>query len=245
MESNVKQKEVQPFFLLLVEHLLHVCILSVLAQVAIDNAKRRFDIDLTEEISRIKKNMDIKTNGYPAFWGIIRKNFNKSRINEKLICPMNYIFDIEVAKYRNKTTTLPMSDFFVKYELDEHKRKSRKVEELIQKYSFDLYNLYQKPMSENSLDDEDESDNYLLLRSDFEKLIADIQNVYISKNYLGLMSWLINRAFCIGAGVKSKKIEIQTTLNNNKAILLKTLYSINSDALLKCFAKNIEKVAND
>ena len=33
-------------------------------QVAIDNAKRRFDIDLTEEISRIKEDMNIKENGF-------------------------------------------------------------------------------------------------------------------------------------------------------------------------------------
>ena len=158
---------------------------------------------------------------------------------------MNYIFDIKVKKYRNTTTTLPMDYFFVKYEMDEHKRKSKKVEELIQKYSLDLYNLYQKPVADNVLSDEDESDNYLLLRADFDSLINDIQNVYISKNYLGLMSWLINRAFFIGAGAKSKRNEIQATLNNNKSILIKTLYLVNSDALLKCFAKNVKKVVND
>ena len=221
----------------------YVCILSVLAQVAIDNAKRRFDIDLTEEISRIKKDMNIKENGYPAFWSIIRRGFNKNRINKDLVCPMNYIFDIEVGKYRNSATTLPMSCFFVKYEMEEHKRKSKRVEELIQKYSLELYSNYQKPTSDNIK--EDESDSYLLLRSDFDNLINDIQQTYISKNYLGLMSWLINRAFCIGAGVKSKKAEMQATLNNNKAILLKTLYTVNSSALLKCFEKNIKKVDND
>ena len=36
--------------------------------------------------------------------------------------------------------------------------------------------------------------------------------------------------------------EMQTTLNNNKAILLKTLYTVNPSALLKCFEKNIKKV---
>ena len=220
----------------------YVCILSVLAQVAIDNAKRRFDIDLTEEIRRIKKDMNIKENGYPAFWGIIRKDFNKANINNELVCPMNYICDMNIRKYRNSSSTLPMSTFFVKYEMDSHKRKSRKVEELIEKYSMDLYNNYQKAMSDNELDDEDEKDNYLLLRSDFDDMINDIKQVYISQNYLGLMSWLINRAFCISSGVKRNTKELQSTLHNNKAILLKTLYSINPDALLKCFAKNITKV---
>ncbi len=226
----------------------YVCILSVLAQVAIDNAKRRFDINLTKEIENIKKDMNIKQNGYPAFWSIIRKGFNTKRINKDLVCPMNYIFDINVDKYRSTTTTLPMSYFFVNYPIEEHRRKSRKVEELIEKYSFDLYNLYQKPKDSGSLDEVDEENTYLLLRSDFEDLINDISKIYISKNYLGLMSWLINRAFCIGAGVKSKKRETLTTLSNNKAILLKTLYNINADSLLKCFSKNaisLKKVDND
>lgn len=216
----------------------YVCILSVLAQIAIDNAKRRFALDLNEEISRIKKDMNIKENGYPSFWGIIRKDFNKSRINKQLVCPMNYIFDIKVREFKPVESTLPMDVFFMKYELDQHRRKSKRVEELIQKYSLDLYNNLQ------TSDDDDDS-IYLVLRSDFEELIDDIRQTYISKNYLGLMSWLINRAFCIGAGVKSKKSEIQSKLNNNKAILLKTLYIINPSALLSCFSKNIRKVDND
>ena len=220
----------------------YVCILSVLAQVAIDNAKRRFDIDLVKEIELIKKDMNIKENGFPAFWGIVKKDFNKKRINKDLICPMNYIFDIQIDKHKSKESTLPMSDFFVNYPMEEHRRKSRKVEELIQKYSLDLYSKYQKPKNNGYIDDEDEEDTYLLLRSDFDDLINDINQVYISKNYLGLMSWLINRAFLIGAGARRNTKEIQSTLNNNKAILLKTLYTVNPNALLKCFAKNIEKV---
>lgn len=217
----------------------YVCILSVLAQVAIDNAKRRFDINLTEEISNIKKDMDIKNNGFPSFWGLIRKDFNKRRINGSLVCPMNYIFDIEVAKYRSIESTLPMSDFFVKYKMDEHKRKSRKVEELIQKFSFDLYETYQKPLNNLEIDEEEAGDVYLLLRDDFDKMIEDIRGIYISGNYIGLMSWLIDRAFCITIGAKRNKHVLQSKINNNKSILLKTLYVINPDVLLKCFSKNI------
>ena len=210
----------------------YVCILSVLAQVAIDNAKRRFDIDLTEEIKRIKDDMNIKENGYPKFWGIIRKGFNKTRINDELVCPMNYIFDIQVGKYRNSASTLPMSDFFVKFEMDEDRRKSKKVEELIQKYSLDLYNY-------NINDEEDGYDNYLLLRSDFDKMIEDIRGVYISKNYLGMMSWLIDRAFMITPNIRSNNSSIISTINTNRSLLLKILYDVNSVAFLQCFSKKI------
>lgn len=207
----------------------YVCILSVLAQVAIDNAKRRFDIDLTEEIARIKKDMNIKENGYPAFWSVIRKGFNKKRVNEQLMCPMNYIFDIQVGKYRNTATTLPMSDFFVNHNVELDRRKSKKIEELIQKYSLTLY--------ENNKENEEDNENYLLLRSDFDKLIVDIQQIYISKNYIGMMSWLINRAFYIGSGVRRNCENIISTINTNRSLLIKVLYNVNKNAFLQCFLK--------
>ena len=207
----------------------YVCILSVLAQVAIDNAKRRFDIDLTEEISRIKKDMNIKENGYPAFWSVIRKGFNKKRINEQLICPMNYIFDIKVKDIRQRIGTLPMENFFINHNVELDRRKSKKVEELIQKYSLSLYEL--------NIDNEDENENYLLLRTDFDKLIVDIQQTYISKNYLGMMSWLINRAFYIGAGIRRNSDNIISTINTNKSLLMKVLYNVNKSAFLQCFLR--------
>lgn len=215
----------------------YVCILSVLAQVAIDNAKRRFDIDLTEEISRIKKDMNIKTNGYPAFWGIIRRDFNKKRINKNLVCPMNYIFNVEVGKYRNGATTLPMSEFFVSFPLVEGRRKSKKVEEMIQDFSLDLYNY--------NISDDESDEKYLLLRNDFELLVQNIQQLYISKNYIGLMSWLIDRAFCISLGARRNEHWLQSTINTNKTLLLKTLYDVNREALLQCFSRNLIGVPNN
>lgn len=212
----------------------YVCILSVLAQVAIDSAKRRFDIDLTDEISHIKKDMNVKENGYPAFWMIIRKGFNKEKVNTDLKCPMNYIFEIKTKKFRSREKTIPMDKFFIKYELNEDRRKSKKVEELIQKYSLKLYNY-------NVEHDDDNFNDYLLLRSDFDELISDIRSVYISKNYLGLMSWLIDRAFKITTNMKNNDIKIINKINSNKAILIKVLYEINKENLLKCFSGNIHK----
>lgn len=231
---NAKNEEEQ------IKYETYVCVLSVLAQVAIDNAKRRFDIDLTKEIDKIKKDMNIKENKFPSFWGVVKKDFNKNRINPNLKCPMNYIFDIQLTKYRNNASTLPMSDFFVKFEMDESekRRKSRKVEELIRQYSLDLFNF-------NVDEDDDDNTDYLLLRSDFENLVNSIRSVYISRNYLGLMSWLIDRAFCITKSQKQNKSLLQSTINTNKSILLKTLYDVNPDALLQCFSKKIRENLSD
>ena len=223
----------------------YVCILSVLAQVAIDSAKRRFDIDLVSEINRIQNDLDIEKNGYPIFWKKIKRKNDKfgmvkkkkkdnTKYNTKLNCPMNFLYELKFPTFRSNESTLPMSYFFQKFELETNRRQSKKVEEFIQNYSLDLnnYNI----SSENI---NDRCEDYLLLRSDFDKMIEDIQTIYLSNTYLGLMSWLIDRAFNI-TNYQQAKQNLQLTktqLDFNKSIMLKTLYDINSINLLKCFNK--------
>ena len=207
----------------------YVCILSVLAQVAIDNAKRRFDIDLTSEIKRIKNDIDIKTNMYPSFWQIIKRGFNEKYINDTLKCPMNYLYDLNLSEFHNSDSTLPMSHFFVKYEMTNNIRTCRKIEEIIAKYSLKLYE-----SNNDSLEDND----YLLLRKDFDDMIEEIQKIKISKNYLGLFSWMIDRAFKILPGSIRNQKSISSVLNKNKSLLLRALYNVNSANLLKCFSRN-------
>lgn len=230
----------------------YVCILSVLAQVAIDNAKRRFDIDLNKEIEIIEKDMNIKKNGLPAFWTVTKKDKRKyknskererqrkkqkerikARVNKELKCPMNFIFNINIGKFRSDESTLPMNYFFNYYETPDNRRKSKKVEELIQNYSLDLFKY--------NISEDDEDDDYLLLRSDYEDLIKDIQKIYISNNYRDLMSWLIDRAFLITSASKMGAPHSKSTLNTNKALLLKVLYTVNPNLLLEVFSKNIKK----
>lgn len=194
-------------------------------QAAIDNAKRTYDIDIPSEIKRIKNDMDIDNNKYPVFFSAIRKDFNKSRLNKKLNCPMNYLYNMDISKIRDNRSTLSMKYFFEECKYENDRRKSKKVEELIQKYSFDLYNCN---ISENN-------DEYIVMQYNFDKLINDIKQINISKNYRGMMSWLINRAFIITPGLKSNKKIYSTTLNKNRALLLKVLYTINPDVFLQCF----------
>ena len=72
----------------------YACILAVIAQAAIDSTKRQYIVDIPREIKRIKKEMDIKTQGYPTFWRCIRPEF-QGQINKELKCPMN-----EVSRFR-------------------------------------------------------------------------------------------------------------------------------------------------
>ena len=106
-------------------------------------------------------------------------------------------------------------------------RTCRKVEELIARYAFKFYE------SNNNSDNE-----YFLLRKDFDDLLKDISKIKISKNYIGLFSWMIDRAFKILPSTIQNKKTISSVLNKNKALLLNTLYRINPSNLLKCFSKN-------
>lgn len=124
----------------------YICILSVLAQVAIDNAKRRFDIDLNGEIARIKADMEIDKHNYPEFWKKIQKKNKKKKkkdkeivINNDLICPMNWLCNLNIRIYKSRKSTLPMKHFFVQHDPDKDRRKSMEVESLIQDYSLSLY----------------------------------------------------------------------------------------------------------
>ena len=207
----------------------YVCILSVIAQIAIDSAKRRFDMDTTEEIRRIKKDMDITQYKYPAFWSVIKKDFNKKNINPNLRCPMNYLYNLSIPEFHSTEATLPMSHFFLKPVINVNRKSCKKVEELISKYSMKLFEYNTSESNE---------EGYLLLRNDFNDMINDIQKVKISKSYIGLFAWLIDRAFMISPQVFRNNVKIKSTISKNKSILLKTLYQVNSAVLLKCFSKN-------
>lgn len=202
----------------------YVCILSVLAQASIDRAKRVYVVDLENEIKRIEKDLDIKNNGYPVFWSLIKGTDTiKQNINYKLKCPMNYLSTVKIEKPRSNESTLPIKDFFnkdIKIEPNE-RRKSKKVEDLIRKYRINLYNSLNKN-KEDYYEDRD------FMSYEFDELIEDIKKIYVSKNYIGLFYWLIKKAF-----ISSK----DTDLKYNKSLLLKTLYTVNSDNLLRCFIK--------
>ena len=201
----------------------YVCILSVLAQVSIDSAKRRYDIDIANEIRRIKRDMNIQEYGYPKFWLNIRSGFNKDKINYDLSCPMNELSNVRFKGVSVRKGVLPISHFLNKYEIKGSRRGSRKVEKIIEKYSLELL--------ASQFSDEDE---YLLLRSDFDEMIEDIKRVHISKQYLSLMSWLIQRAFLL----TPQAYNSQSQTHRNKSILLKTLYEVNPSCLLQVFSKN-------
>lgn len=206
----------------------YVCILSVLAQIAIDSAKRLFDVDVSSEIRQIKKDMNVKENKYPSFWKIIHRDFKDKNINHNLLCPMNYLYNLKLDQFRSNQFTIPVEYFFKKFKLEKNRKTCKKVEDIIETY-------INKSSSNFCSDNEDA---YFLLKMDFDNMINDITRIYVSGNYIGLFSWLIDRAFCLSIAQKQNQYKLKSTIKKRRSILIKALYSINSANLLKCFSNN-------
>lgn len=201
-----------------------VCILSVLAQAAIDSAKRTFEVDITKEIQRLKAEINVEKNGYPPFWLVIRRGFKEDKINYNLHSPMGYLYGLKPGKINPSTTTLPMSAFFISHNLEIDKRISKRVEEWIEKYSL---NIFKTNMSED--------EEFLLLREDFIELVENIRELNLGKKYIGVFSWLLNRAFLITPSLKQNEKGLSSQTSKNKMLLMNILFNVNREMFLSCF----------
>lgn len=229
----------------------YACILAVCAQLAIDSSKKFYDIDISAEIEHIRKQLDIETNLFPEFWKAtsmrgIRKQFKdcvaqsqqvqkvRDKINYELHCPMNMCYSIAIPRVTVNTHTKGMDEFFIKHGCPDNIKVNKHVENLISKYSLELYNNRVNSYLEDR-------DDYLLYREDFEDMIEDIRRTVLPSKYIGLFSWLIDRAFIITPPIIRNKRKLSTALHKNRPLLLKVLYTVNPEALLACFSKNIKK----
>ena len=226
-------------------------ILAVIAQVSIDSSKKIFDVDINAEIDRIRQQLDIGTNLLPEFWKAtsvrgIRKQFKdttaqskqtqkiRDKINYELHCPMNQAYGIAIPRVTNNTPTKHMDEFFVRHCSAENIKLNKRIETLISRYSLELYNGRLNGCIEDK-------ENYILYRDDFDDMVEDIRRSVVPSKYIGLFSWLIDRAFIITPPIIKNKHKLSSALNKNRPLLLKVLYTVNPEALLACFAKNVRK----
>ncbi len=205
----------------------YVCILSVLAQIAIDSAKRLFDVDVGAEIKRIKKDMDVNENKYPAFWKIIHKDFKDKNINFDLRCPMNYLYDLKLDQFRSSTPTIPIDIFFYKRKNKLDRRTCKRVEDMIQTYALEFYK------------SDKGNEDYLLLRQDFDLFIESLRKTSISKNYQEFMCWILDRIFLVTPQIKSNQYKLKSKLKKNRSLIIQILYSVNKNTFLNCFRSEL------
>ena len=143
---------------------------------------------------------------------------------------MNYLSDLAVKTPKYKLDTIDICDFFEDIKFDESRKICKRVEALIEKYQLKI-GKYNHDFLNDSIEE------YLLLRSDFDALIQDIRNVFISRNYRSLMYWLLKRAFSLSLGVVQNRNKMSMITSKNKSMLLKVLYEVNRDVFLSCFKK--------
>lgn len=229
-----------------------VVILSVVAQLAIDSAKRKFALDIPNEIRYIKSQLDITQNGLPFFWEITKRDKRKKRslekslkerqenkerikrkVNQNLVCPMNYIYSLKLNKYKSQVATIPIKDFLASCNVRPPRRKSEKIQRLIEKYAMELNDFEIKQSLNDGIWYEDE---YPAIINNFEELVNDIRNAKINDSYKSLVYWLINRAFRIPEQTKNST----NLLNINKPMLLKVLYEVNPTAFIECFVQQLK-----
>lgn len=156
------------------------------------------------------------------------KNIMKG-LNSSLVCPMNYVCEYSFFPKRSAQEVLPMEYFFNPFSLDGSKRRSKKLEDFVEKYCSDIVSKV------------DEDENFEISERNFDEMMEDLRSCHISKRSIGVMSNLLNRAFRISAEMKQNKNGLESDLWRNKPVLIKLLYSINRECLLKCFSKNLEK----
>lgn len=142
---------------------------------------------------------------------------------------MNYLYNLKLTQFRSEQSTIPIENFFKKFTLEKNRKTCKKVEEVIETYI---------SKSVNNFSDNNNDDAFLLLKVDFDNMIKDISTIYVSKTYLGLFSWLIDRAFCLSIAQKQNQYKLKSTIKKRRSVLIKALYDINKDNLLRCFSND-------
>lgn len=219
----------------------YICILSILAQVAIDNAKRESIVTLNDEISKIKK--DIGNIKYPKSWKIVKERSKykqdedqKEDMQKKMIemnCPLDYIVskDFELPKAPDKRKQRSIKDYIVPFDETLNDKDRKKYKRILEKEITDYIEAWKKSHNIKMGDDEYE---YALQNIECRKLIRTI--LYkVERQHIDLESlsgYLIHRTF-----IKEKPIDISA--------LLKVLYSLdNGKSVLAWFKREdqMEKV---
>lgn len=223
----------------------YVCILSVLAQVAIDGVKRKYHIEVSKEIDRIRAELNIKENGLPEFWNIIKPlKRNKKDTDEKwekrkqkrkelldrgsnIVCPMNLLQDsinIGVKKADNSEQIILIDKFFKWIsECDANGRQINIINEDIKKYS-------DKKKAKNIILDDcsvQEAEQYAVDQLEFEEFMNILKKIKLSDK---TMNMIIENVFSINhkknSKIKDKRNMLNMLYRMNKKRFLSNFYTI-------------------
>lgn len=194
-------------------------ILSVLAQVAIDNAKRVYNVNLNKEIKTISKQACMMHNK-PNFWRYINITDPK-KINKDIKCPMNFlttIIDKNVIS-APKTNTTNLIDYVKIQEEKPNKKQIKKIIDIVTENDTAVKSLM--------ISDNNNPEN-LLTQLDLlhEEIILKLQRLSLSE---ATLNTLIVKA--LSDRKNNKKY------SSVRFKLLNCLYNINSKRFINNFIK--------
>lgn len=220
--GKMKSRELEDIFI----------ILSVIGQISIDLAKKNFDINVVNEINRIKRLSCMERGLVARFMADAKKIKNpKKKYSEgtvqRMNCPMDIMAEIieeETIQYpENRKERLPVRKFFdeniLKMKADN--RKAERLAQVIQEYNDSM----QKIRTNYGLDEEDEA-YFVLKNSVLNNALHKIGNKNIDQ---AIVMKLIIEA------IEGEYTDVQNTMLN-------FLYQMAPELFLKCFVKNKQKL---
>lgn len=204
---------------------------SVLAQIAIDSAKRNFEIKVSPELNRISKLECMRCEPrYPRFYADIQELKNRKKPKSRQLeiksedkgdfdCPMDILYriiDEEVVDLRKlkECNTSPLNiNMVFKYDLDKIKGRDRKQH-------LDIISMVKECDDEISRLDKSKEDYKDNRRREFEKCLNKLKRKTIKE---ATRYSLIAYAFVIGGSMCDR--------------LLILLYNLDTEGFLNCFKK--------
>lgn len=108
-DGNMESKELEDCFI----------ILSVIGQISIDLAKKKFDIEVVKEINRIRNLPCMKSDKIPKFFADVKKSRNNKEFKGKNIvtmnCPMDMMANLiedGIIDYAGRESRVPLRNFW-------------------------------------------------------------------------------------------------------------------------------------
>lgn len=246
-DGDCEDKELENVFI--------IC--SVLAQVAIDSAKRSFDVTVANELKRLGKLECMKhTPKYPNFYADIldykdskkkvQKAEKKAKMQKKqeqrydetgyVNCPMDIVYRlidknvIDLTEHKElNTPTIHLASEFIDYKANTVNANRKQYRTIINKVKE-----YDEKVSSFCANDDDYSENMM---SAFQELMDSLKRTKIQLN---TMKSLVAYIFKTGKkeSYNKKKDRVNNSFRNN---LLVTLYGMDKQKFLECFVKSSQK----
>lgn len=118
-----------------------VDVMTVLSGIAIDMAKKFYDLDIHKEIIHVSNNEVLKSKvGKPNFWIFVSQNKKTKDNVTKFECPMDFLMEeLDGLKHSNKNKCISFLEFIIPTEIKNvSMRQVNRVNDVIKKYNNEI-----------------------------------------------------------------------------------------------------------